>query len=135
MYKMWYKAIMPGSNNTAILCMHDTDSFLFQHEAESRYAFYEKIKDVCDFSNHPLTSPVCDSSQKGELGKLKDETADKNILENVNLVRKAGAFLDELTCCSLFYFIRGPRCTAFNWTTNACTLKLKRNSKVFHGRM
>jgi hypothetical protein len=94
--------LKPRFSSNLRLAYTDTDSFI-QHIYTSYLDRHnKKLKEHFDFSNYPPDHPLYSNDNDKVLGKFKDETASKAILEYVGLRPKCYAIrlADEqkLTC-------------------------------------
>ena len=90
MYEYYYNVLKKHYGESVELMYTDTDSFLFKltgftFEDEM---MKEPIRSTMDFSNFPTTHKCYDNSNKGVLGYLKSEMADKIISEAILLQSK-----------------------------------------------
>ena len=90
MYKFWYSTIVPTYGKRAQFVYSDTDSFIINLKTED---IIKEIKgplaNYLDLSNFPPYHPLYSNKCKGELGKLKIETAPFHMKEFIALKPKA----------------------------------------------
>ena len=86
MYKFWYSTIVPTYGKRAQFVYSDTDSSIINLKTED---IIKEIKgplaNYLDLSNFPLYHPLYSNKCKGELGKLKIETAPFHMKEFIAL--------------------------------------------------
>ena len=89
-YRFWYSTIVPTYGKRAQFVYSDTDSFIINLETDD---IVKEIKgplaDHLDLSNFPPNHPLYSDRCKGELGKLKIETAPYHMKEFIALKPKA----------------------------------------------
>ena len=93
MYRFWYSTIVPTYGKRAQFVYSDTDSFIIDIKTD------DIIKEIqgalgnhLDLSNFPLDYPLYSNRCKGELGKLKIETAPYRMKEFVAIKPKAYSY-------------------------------------------
>ena len=93
MYRFWYSTIVPTYGKRAQFVYSDTDSFIINIQANDIVKEIQgPLADHLDLSNFPLDHPLYSNRCKGELGKLKIETATYHIKEFVALKPKAYSY-------------------------------------------
>ena len=76
MHRFWYSTNVPTYGKRAQFVYSDTDSFVINIETDDIIKEIQgRLADNLDLSNFPLDHPLCSNRCKGELGKLKLETA------------------------------------------------------------
>ena len=89
MYKFHYDFIKEKYGNKATLLFTDTDSLTYHIETEDLYKDMEDHKDLFDRSGYDGTGyRSCDNTNKKVIGKFKDETDGKPIIEFCGLRSK-----------------------------------------------
>ena len=88
MYELHYNYIKNKYSNNSRLLFTDTDSLMYEIQAEDGYEDFRNDKEIIDFSNYSTKSKYYDNSNKLMVCKMKDETADvaelvKLVLENL----------------------------------------------------
>ena len=84
MYKFHYDVLLkkfPGAK----LLLTDTESLYYHFETDDMYKGFYEIREHLDLSDYPATSQYFDASNKGVVGKFKDETQGNPIVEFVGL--------------------------------------------------
>ena len=93
MYRFWYSTIVPTYGERAQFVYSDNDSFIINIETDD---IIKEIKgplaDHLDSCNFPLDHPLYSNRCKGELGKLKIETAPYHMKEFIALKPKAYSY-------------------------------------------
>ena len=93
MYKFWYSTIVPTYGEKAEFVYSDTDSFIINLKTEDiTKEITGPLAEHLDLSNFPSDHPLYSSKCKGELGKLKIETAPYHMKEFICLKPKAYTF-------------------------------------------
>ena len=92
MYEFHYKYIK--SKFDVNLLFTDTDSLVYEIEAEDIYEDFYKDKNLFDFSDYPLHSKLFDPVNKKVIGKTKDELKGKIIIEFIGLNSKMYSVTD-----------------------------------------
>ena len=93
MYKFWYSTIVPTYGEKAEFVYSDTDPFIINFKTEDiTKEITGPIAEHLDLSNFPSNHPLYSSKCKGELGKLKIETAPYHMKEFICLKPKAYTF-------------------------------------------
>ena len=93
MYSFHYDYIKEKYGQSAELLFTDTDSLVYQIQAEDVYADFYADKARFDFSDYPTDSPFYSSENKKVIGKMKDETAFDPIVEYVGCAPKMYSFI------------------------------------------
>lgn len=93
MYDFWYNYIKKKYKNSAQLQMTDTDSVLFSCETDDLYRDMQCSMDYFDTSDYPKEHFLHSDLHKKALGKMKDETNGKPIVEFVGLRSKMYSFV------------------------------------------
>ena len=106
MYKFWYSIIVPTYGKRARFVYSDTDSFIIDIEtADLTHEITGPLASHLDLSNFPTHHPLHSSKFKGQLGKLKIETAPFFMKEFVALKPKAYSYTttehDSVNCNTL----------------------------------
>ena len=94
-FDFWYNFIKKKYKDTAKLLMTDTDSLLFSCETKDIYEDMKESLDYFDTSEYPKQHMLFSDSNKKIVGKWKDETKGKPILEFVGLRSKIYSFVCE----------------------------------------
>ena len=90
MYRFWYYAIVPTYDEKAEFVYSDTDSFIINLKTEDiTKEITGPLADYLDLPNFPSDHPLYSNKCKGELGKLKIETAPYHMKEFICLKPKA----------------------------------------------
>ena len=90
MYKFWYSTIVPTYGEKVEFVYSDTDSFIINLKTEDiTKEISGPLAEHLDLSNFPSDHPLYNSKCKGELGKLKIETAPHHMKEFICLKPKA----------------------------------------------
>ena len=93
MYKFWYSTIVPTYGKRAQFVYSDTDSFIISIKCNFIIKEIQgPLADHPDLSNFPLDHPLYSDRCKGELSKLKIETAPYHIKEFIALKSKAYSY-------------------------------------------
>ena len=93
MYRFWYLIIVPTYGKRAKFVYSDTDSFITNLQKDNIVKeIQDPLADHMDLSNFPLDHPLYSNRCKGELGKLKIETAPHHTKEFVALKPKAYSY-------------------------------------------
>ena len=93
MYRFWYSTIVPTYGKRAQFMYSDTDSFIINLQTNDIVKEIQgPLANHMDLSNFPLDHPLYSNRCKGELGKLKIETAPYHIKEFVALKPKAYSY-------------------------------------------
>jgi len=92
MYDFHYDHIKNKYNEKAQLLFTDTDSLCYCIHTKDVYADMKKNKHLFDTSNYPEQHKLYSAKNKKVLGKIKDETAGKPIVEFVGLRAKLYVF-------------------------------------------
>ena len=80
MYRFWYSTIVPTYGKRVQFLYSDTDSFVIDIECDDIIKEIQgPLADHLDLSNFPLDHPLYSDRCKGELGKLKIDTAPYHI--------------------------------------------------------
>ena len=88
----WYNKISNLKNCKFDLGMTDTDSFLFK--VSNKVKFWQHVKPILDYSNYDPDHPLFDTTNKAQLGFVKDELCGKfKCLEFVGLRSKTYSML------------------------------------------
>jgi hypothetical protein len=102
MYAFFYDVLKPKFGSNIRLAYTDTDSFILHIYTSNLERHLKKLKEHFDFSNYPPDHPLYSNENNKVLGKFKDETASKAILEYVGLRPKCYAIRladkQKLTC-------------------------------------
>ena len=93
MYRFHYDYIKEKYREKAQLLFTDTDSLMYEIEAENIYADFWNDRDRFDFSSYPRTSPYFDATNNKVLGKMKDEAHGQPIREFIGLRPKMYSFI------------------------------------------
>ena len=88
MYQMYYHVFQEQFGSRMKLCLHDTDSFIFEIESENLDQELYSIREHMDLSNYPLDHPLFDPSNKKVPGKMKNEYPDQQIKKFIGLRSK-----------------------------------------------
>ena len=88
MYDFHYKYIKSKYGENAKLLFTDTDSLCYEIKTDDIYQDIYNDKPLFDLSDYPKDSPFYDAENKKVIGKFKDETAMKPIVEFVGLRAK-----------------------------------------------
>ena len=90
MYTFWYSTIVPTYGEKAEFVYSDTDSFIINLKTEDiTKEITGPLTEYLDLSNFPSDHPLYSNKCKGELGKLKIETAPYHMEEFICLKTKA----------------------------------------------
>ena len=89
MYKFWYGVLKHRYGSRVRLCYTDTDSLLFEAQTENIYRDMMEDSEHYDFSDYPKGHPMQSDKNKKVVGKMKDETNGRPILEFVGLRAKS----------------------------------------------
>ena len=93
MYRFWYSTIVPTYGKRAQFVYIDTDSFIIDIETDDIIKEIQgPLADHLDLSNFSLDHPLYSNRCKGELGKLKIETAPYHMKEFIALKPKAYSY-------------------------------------------
>ena len=95
MYSFHYNHIKKSYGNKAKLLFTDTDSLTYVIETDDIYDDMLKNSDMYDFSEYDKKHKCFDDSNKKVIGKFKDETNGKPIIEFVGLKSKMYAIKTE----------------------------------------
>ena len=93
MYDFHYNYIKNKYGDKARLLFTDTDSLMYEIEADDVYQDFWKDKHLFDNSDYPKDSPFFDSTNKKVIGKFKDEAAGIPIVEFVGLRSKMYSYM------------------------------------------
>ena len=93
MYDFHYNYIKSQYGDKARLLFTDTDSLMYEIEADDVYQDFWKDKHLFDNSDYPKNSPFFDNSNKKVIGKFKDEAAGIPIVEFVGLRSKMYSYI------------------------------------------
>ena len=88
----YYSKLRPMLGQTSRVCAMDTDSFFIRVSAPNHEYCMRKLAPLMDFSNYEKDHPLYDKTHQNELGRYKDETAGKPILQFVGLRSKVYCF-------------------------------------------
>ena len=99
MYDFHYNYIKDKYGDKARLLFTDTDSLMYEIEAEDVYKDFWKDKDRFDFSDYPESSPYFDKTNKKVIGKFKDEAAGIPIFGFVGLKPKMYSYITDNNKC------------------------------------
>ena len=83
-----YDYIKPKYGDGAKLLFTDTDSLCYDIHTPDIYKDWKEDSHLFDFSDYPKDHPLCNTTNKKVLGKMKDETASVPISEFVGLRSK-----------------------------------------------
>ena len=86
MYNFHYNFI--ETHFDAKLLFIDTDNLAYEIKSENVYEEFFKWKDLFDFSNHSKDSTFFNETNKGVIGKMKDEFGEVIVSEFVGLKTK-----------------------------------------------
>jgi hypothetical protein len=92
MYKFHYEHMKCKYMDRAKLLYTDTDSLVYHIETEDVYADMAEDKHLFDTSEYPKDHPLYDPTNGKVIGKFKDETNGRQIVEFVGLKPKMYAF-------------------------------------------
>ena len=95
MYDFHYNYIKSKYGDKARLLFTDTDSLMYEIEADDVYQDFWKDKHLFDNSDYPKDSPFFDNSNKKVIGKFKDEAAGIPIVEFVGLRSKMYSYMKD----------------------------------------
>ena len=95
MYDFHYNHIKRKYGDKARLLFTDTDSLMYEIEADDVYKDFWKDKHLFDNSDYPKNSPFFDNSNKKVIGKFKDEAAGIPIVEFVGLKPKMYSYIKD----------------------------------------
>ena len=95
MYNFHYNYIKSKYGDKARFLFTDTDSLMYEIEADDVYQDFWKDKHLFDNSDYPKNSPFFDSSNKKVIGKFKDEAAGIPIVEFVGLKSKMYSYIKD----------------------------------------
>ena len=95
MYDFHYNYIKSKYGDKARLLFTDTDSLMYEIEADDVYQDFWKDKHLFDNSDYPKNSPFFDCSNKKVIGKFKDEAAGMPIVEFVGLRSKMYSYMKD----------------------------------------
>ena len=95
MYDFHYNTIRKKYGNAAKLLFTDTDSLCYELKTDDIYKDIWDNKELFDLSDYPTDHKYHDSTNKKVLGKFKDETGSKPIIEFVGLRAKMYSILTE----------------------------------------
>ena len=95
MYDFDYNYIKNKYGDKARLLFTDTDSLMYEIEANDVYQDFWKDKHLFDNSDYPKNSPFFDCSNKKVIGKFKDEAAGMPIAEFVGLRSKMYSYITD----------------------------------------
>lgn len=96
MQKFFYNTLKPAFGEDVRLLYTDTDSFVLEINSDEDYVTcMRKIEREMDFSNYPLNHDLYGTTNKGVVGKFKDETAGHRITEFIALRAKMYSYLLE----------------------------------------
>ena len=93
MYDYHYNVIKKNYESNAKLCFTDTDSLTYHIKTDDIYNDMKKESHLYDFSEYPNDHPNYDPINKKVIGKFKDETNSKSILEFLGLRSKMYSIL------------------------------------------
>jgi cellobiose-specific phosphotransferase system component IIA len=93
MYDYHYNTIKKQYGSKATLCFTDTDSLTYHIKTDDLYKDMEKESHLYDFSEYEKDHPNYDETNKKVIGKFKDETNGRPILEFVGLRSKMYSIL------------------------------------------
>ena len=95
MYDFHYNYIKSQYGDKARLLFTDTDSLMYEIEADDVYQDFWKDKHLFDNSDYPKNSPFFDNTNKKVIGKFKDEVAGIPIVEFVGLRSKMYSYMKD----------------------------------------
>lgn len=95
MYDFHYNFMKKTYGDRCQLLFTDTDSLTYHIETMDVTQDMLPHKDMFDFADYPKDHPLYDPSNKKVIGKFKDETSGKEILEFVGLKPKMYAFTTQ----------------------------------------
>ena len=93
MYDYHYNIIKKNYGSNAKLCFTDTDSLTYHIKTEDIYNDMKKESNLYDFSEYPNDHSNYDPTNKKVIGKFKDETNGKPIIEFLGLRSKMYSIL------------------------------------------
>ena len=93
MYDFHYNYIKKKYGDRAKLLFTDTDSLIYEIEAEDVYKNFWNDKDMFDNSDYPENSPCYCNANKKVIGKFKDEACGVPITEFVDLKSKMYSYV------------------------------------------
>ena len=88
MYKFHYKDMETKYDNCVKLLFTDTDSLVYEIEADNVYEDFHENKNLHDFSDYPEDSKIFYPVNKKVIGKMKDEVKEKKMSGFVGLKSK-----------------------------------------------
>ena len=93
MYKFWYSTIVPTYGKRVQFVYSDTDSIIIDIETDDIIKEIQgPLAHLLDLSNFPLNHPLYSDRCKGELSKLKIETAPYHMIEFIALKPKTYSY-------------------------------------------
>ena len=95
MYDFHYNYIKSKYGDKARLLFTDTDSLMYEIEADDVYQDFWKDKHLFDNSDYPKNSPFYNNVNKKVIGKFKDEAAGMPIVEFVGLRSKMYSYMKD----------------------------------------
>ena len=95
MYDFHYNYIKSKYGDKARLLFTDTDSLMYEIEADDVYQDFWKDKNLFDNSDYPNNSPFYNNANKKVIGKFKDEAAGMPIVEFVGLRSKMYSYMKD----------------------------------------
>ena len=95
MYDFHYNYIKSKYGDKARLLFTDTDSLMYEIEADNVYQDFWKDKHLFDNSDYPKNSPFYNNANKKVIGKFKDEAAGMPIVEFVGLRSKMYSYMKD----------------------------------------
>ena len=93
MYDFHYSVMKPRYGQNLELLFTDTDSLVYEVKTDNLYGDMHAMREHFDFSDYDRASPYYDATNKKVIGKFKDETNGKPILEFVGLRPKMYSIL------------------------------------------
>jgi hypothetical protein len=93
MYSFHYCVVKPRFGPLAVLLFTDTDSLVYHVTTDNIYADMHGMRYHFDLSDYDKASPYYDPTNKKVIGKFKDETNGKPVLEFVGLRPKMYSIL------------------------------------------
>ena len=93
LYEFHYDYTKNKYGNNARLLFTNIDSLMYEVKTEDVYGYFNRGKEMFDFSNYSTKSKYYDDSKKLVVVKMKDETSGVTIKEFVGLKPKMYCFL------------------------------------------
>jgi hypothetical protein len=95
MYNFHYNTMKKQYGDKCRLLFTDTDSLCYHIKTDDVYEDMKQDADVYDFSDYPKSHPLYSDANKKIIGKFKDESSGKPIIEFCGLRAKMYCFLTD----------------------------------------